>query len=710
MKRLLLIQMMVFLIIKTFASEYLVLNHVMYWGWEEPGHIESASLLVEPKGIFAECTMIIDFIDGGVSQDDYDSLEIDMNFRLPSESHITDLSLWIDNEEVKGVMFDKWTASLIYESIVERRIDPAILTKISADEYNIKIFPILNNLPRRIKIVYMVSVNDLLTGNPKVYTPFNILKLSATSPDFFKLAFKGNSSFHSPEVSENTDVTFHNTDDPDFGNCEVAVINNPESYSSLSLTFHETNDSQLQIHTLSDEVTDEDYFELSLRHSSIFDISKHRKVVFMLDFIDENCSVFTGEAILNMLKYKIENSYSEADSFNILVSGLETYFLSEEWISADAENINEILADLDTSLFNSYSNLPTLLADGIDFLKNRGGEGSMVLISSSNSDGSAAEANALITDYLYSLQGLDIPIHIIDLDDMYYNYNDMHYIGGQYFRGNEYFYGRLSQLTVGEYYSLRSQSFNSMLDNVNSRTAGYFKSLGIFIQSEDGYAFAEYEIKGTGSLIYNDESYNIVGKYVGEPPFYVNVYGQDESNIVYHITDTIQSGELNPADSILRKVWTSQMLKDLYDLEQSTQIVNQIINTSIEEKILTTYTALLVLEPDFEIPDDLEDDEWIEPNIPETVYKETKNDHKISMYPNPCTESSTISYTVPYPSEVSLIIYNSMGQPVTKIVEGFVDAGEYTFLLDASGLAKGMYFCCLILDGKYITKLKFIVA
>ena len=125
-----------------FAYEFLELVHVDEWGWREQGYIDSAAMLIEPKGLYANCELIIDFSSGYAGYADWDVLEVEMGFQLPSGSQVTDLYLWIEDEPVQAYIFDTWTANLIYESIVQRRIDPAILVKTGSNEYNLKVYPI----------------------------------------------------------------------------------------------------------------------------------------------------------------------------------------------------------------------------------------------------------------------------------------------------------------------------------------------------------------------------------------------------------------------------------------------------------------------------------------------------------------------------------------------------------------------------------------
>jgi photosystem II stability/assembly factor-like uncharacterized protein len=61
-------------------------------------------------------------------------------------------------------------------------------------------------------------------------------------------------------------------------------------------------------------------------------------------------------------------------------------------------------------------------------------------------------------------------------------------------------------------------------------------------------------------------------------------------------------------------------------------------------------------------------------------------------YPNPFNPSTTITYALPLRAEVSLIVYNTLGQRVSSLVRGMQDAGYHEVKFDASGLASGVYY------------------
>jgi hypothetical protein len=73
-------------------------------------------------------------------------------------------------------------------------------------------------------------------------------------------------------------------------------------------------------------------------------------------------------------------------------------------------------------------------------------------------------------------------------------------------------------------------------------------------------------------------------------------------------------------------------------------------------------------------------------------------------YPNPFNPTTNIRYSIPTGSEVTLKIYNYLGQHVATLVDGYQDAGNYVATFNGAGLSSGVYFYRLEAGSVTMTK------
>jgi len=64
-------------------------------------------------------------------------------------------------------------------------------------------------------------------------------------------------------------------------------------------------------------------------------------------------------------------------------------------------------------------------------------------------------------------------------------------------------------------------------------------------------------------------------------------------------------------------------------------------------------------------------------------------------FPNPFNPSTRIKYSLPFESKVRIIIYNSLGQAVSELANGYEEAGTHEVSFNAAGLSSGVYFYSL---------------
>nr|HPN37491.1 T9SS type A sorting domain-containing protein [Melioribacteraceae bacterium] len=61
-------------------------------------------------------------------------------------------------------------------------------------------------------------------------------------------------------------------------------------------------------------------------------------------------------------------------------------------------------------------------------------------------------------------------------------------------------------------------------------------------------------------------------------------------------------------------------------------------------------------------------------------------------FPNPFNPVTNISFTLPEATNVTLYIFNAIGQQIKAINAGYKDAGKHTLEFDGSNLNSGVYF------------------
>jgi hypothetical protein len=77
-------------------------------------------------------------------------------------------------------------------------------------------------------------------------------------------------------------------------------------------------------------------------------------------------------------------------------------------------------------------------------------------------------------------------------------------------------------------------------------------------------------------------------------------------------------------------------------------------------------------------------------------------------FPNPFNPGTTIRFDLPKEANVSLKIYNILGQTVMTVIDEKRQAGRHAIQVDASSLSSGVYFYRLTADEYWATK-KFVI-
>jgi len=70
--------------------------------------------------------------------------------------------------------------------------------------------------------------------------------------------------------------------------------------------------------------------------------------------------------------------------------------------------------------------------------------------------------------------------------------------------------------------------------------------------------------------------------------------------------------------------------------------------------------------------------------------------YDLNVYPNPFNPSTTIEYDIPESARVAIVIYNSVGEEVARLVDRFEYSGHHSVVWSPKDAASGVYYCKLV--------------
>lgn len=624
------------------------------------GTIEHAVVAVKPVGVYMEYGIYLTFSARGLGFTAADTLEVQFQFEMPAGSIAHDSWLWIGDTIIRAEIMDKWSAEQIYEEIVNRRRDPSILFKRSETQYELRIFPMLGTERRKVKLSYLVPAqwtrlhvsaplpNKLIRTSKNILSGMSVL----TWPD---------GEWVNPRLLENTGITFSPGDDSTNGPHKRADVPWAALQSTATIAFDAplTNGLYVNKH----ENAGGGYYQLALLPSATLGLAPVRKTAILVDHTAGTSSVTTAQ-VVDAIRQALHGTFAGRDSFNLIFSGASINRVSGAWLPADSATIDSVFSAIGPDPIASYSNLPALLVNGIEFIQGRGTGGDMLLIASSDQYGGAVAANALLNDLRAEMPEM-IPVHVVNYQTMAQSSN---FIGGVWYYGNDYFYVNLTRITGGNLVKIASGG------TIQPLVAGAFQTLGGFITSfdlhtrvENGFAHSRYFSGPIGGPAYLDRAILQTGRYYGNFPMTVEVSGVYGGNV---LSVSLTANDLNdhPVDSLVVESWSGNYVRYLESQQQTNDVVAEVIRTSLSERVLSIYSAFLALEPSrggevcYDCLDESEPIVAVEDSAADADSLEL-----FQAWPNPFNASTTLRLRMPAGDErgpAVLTIYDVLGRQI----------------------------------------------
>lgn len=658
-----LIYLLLFIPGYVFASDNLrVLDPQASWRYAQ-GNIEDATISMRPRGLYMEYGVYLTISARGANFSANDNLEVQFNFDLPEGAIVQDMWLWVGNNIMKAYLLDSWTASSIYENIVNRRRDPAILFKRTATNYEMRIYPLPGDGKRRIKLNYLVPMQ----WTPSMVTsplPVNLLKTSKTLPSIFHLLYWPDQEWKNPQILEQQQTKFVDVSDNEFGSYKKTDV--PLTGTAVSMNISYDTPMKNGFYANYYSKGDEGIYQFAFLPSEGLDMKFNRKTAILFDMEDSKSTVKVSE-LYNTLKSNLLRNFTKKDSFNLFImSQFEVKSASGKWLPGDSATINATFDLMEKNQISSYTSMSPLLTAGLNFIKNNGNNGSIFLLSNADDLGSSTAANAMLA-YLSGIMKPLPPVFIADFNSNWvYNY-----IGNKYYYGNEYLYTNLSRITYAEFQELRnsgrtaSQIIESTLLSLN----GYISNFDLYTSLQNGFCYGRINSTGSEQGLYLSRPILQVGRFKGTMPLKLQVSGtfQNNSFSKEFIADSASRG-----DSVLEKIWAGNNIRNLESKPQTNTVVSQILYESLHSRILSLYSAFLALEPSDTVKacKDCMDEAKL---VSVASVPQAKDTTLVQGFPNPFNSQVNIQVTLPQiylAKDISCRIYNLLGQEVRTFAIG----------------------------------------
>ena len=679
-----------------YQCEYLYASDPQTPWYQKQVAIEDVTMVAKPIGKFYQVDLYMQYkVSPFDYASDWDTLEVVHYFKLPKSAAITDSWLWVNDTIMKAQILERYDAFNIYEGIVNRRKDPSVLYKNGEDQYEYRIFPMPGNKSRKVKLSFLMASNDF----DEITLPTSLFRFSSPKPKVKMIVYEKDTE-KQPRLGGN--ISFVKRSDPTLGDYHYAELESSyysdASGQNKSISFRlEQEQKDVEMFTSSSPADSErGLFQLVVNPAEILgaDTLDVKRYVFALDY-HSIATYYSKATILEALKNQIRRMVKPRDEFRIMYNQLTVKEVSNDWLKLSEVNLDDIINKI---TLGSNSLLSSLLYEAYDYLKTEE-TGSLFLLSSDNTKVLPSSAQALKNELTDAI-GVLRPTYILDFAN-YYKHGQYTYYLDKYFYGNELFYKTLTSNTRGAYESLELENANADLNETLNLLSGKIK--------QNKFDFIDYDIKSVGGLCFDIHAMDngsrsiLTGSFRGRAPFRLELVALYKDSLILKEVELDVANEPN----LYQTYKQIHAMSKIYNTEGSTNTETEredIVKLSLENRVLSRYTAFLALEPGLQEPCfDCED----ESNTTVSVDDQDLNQKVLTAAPNPFRNTLTIHLKgIEDIGEIEKIeLIDLTGRVTILALEWSRGESGLVAQLDGTDLQSGMYILRVTVKGKvYLLK------
>lgn len=599
----------------------------MQWNSTTQGIIEEIHTSINLKGAYARYDVELVLSCKDHTSPDTAQLESVIYFSLPEDASVIDASLLIEGVWTPGDLMERGLATSTYESVVKRRRDPLLFIRDNKTDYTMKIYPMLKKDARSMRFSYLLPVTA--AGNVSKISVDTQFKLySREQPKVNVLTFTGD-GVTALRNSSGIVIAANNS----VFSCDLSAV------ATSSVVFEAVNSAPQEIVLATTQYGKEKYFSLSISPEILYKnklLSNKYIFVFDRDPVARNYSYYEysteqvyyesyygkywyypyllkDSAMSNNVFRSASiqlalNTVKDADSVMFIYPDASGNIVQTDYMLGTDANITGSVGSIDIAT-GDYTTLFTKLFATINNL--RSANANLVVVSNNTLYVSDNKTGIALAQKVDSLAGKDNRMTIVSLESP----------NGYSGQSNNGFYNTLASLNKSPILkcgSVGELAGSSLSDLILERQNDNVRSISVNINAVNGTIYNRHD--NIDRAIGKNKPCLLSGKFNKADSFIIDIVIESADSIYieqYQLPFTAIGN-----DTLVRTAWACQQLNDVEDellVEKQQMSANyyyyyygeidyssyprylalrqEIISLSIAQRILSTETAFLSLEP-----------------------------------------------------------------------------------------------------------------
>lgn len=611
-------------------------------------------------------------------------------FPLPKNAIVTELALWINGVRVVGEVYESDTARAIYESIVRRRIDPALLEYLGDNVFKLSVFPIEPNgnamSERRIEITY-AELLPYEGGNIEYNFFMNTIDMSSKALERASVDIDLSTQKKIIALSSTT----HSASD--------GLVIQKESDYSYSITYGEENTESEKDLRIYYELENTDYALTHLTYvpdpvSGMFfdsqgddsyyllwvtppdNVTQEQIIKKNIVFVADISSSMSGTRMTQLRKSlnSMVGMLNQNDMFNIIAFNTGIYKFKPDLVEADESSIAEALQFVNELGEVGLTNIEDALRQALKSSWEDTTMNAIVFLTDGTPTWPTTSTAATILDMVETENTNDVIIFSFGIGD------DI----------EEPLIAQLAKNNSGLFQLITDDdSIGMIMENFMEKVSHpLIKNIAMNYGDLDRYDF----YPRSAPNLYAGTQFAQLGRYRNTGSFHITFSGDVGSKSLF-MDQTLPFPSETHNHPFVARMWASSKIDYLLDeisiYGEQDELLNAVKVVGKKYGIITPYTSMLVLEPTDVIEDKI--------SPLQNAIKLFKN------YPNPFNASTTLRYSIPRlanAEKISLKIYDARGKMIRILVDELTMGGNYVVEWDAldyngSKVSSGFYVAVL---------------